>query len=91
MRALTGDNTEEVKMLIVKMLIAGGSKVNAMNEDGWTALMLASHDGQTEAIKVLIAEGAEVNVTDKHVLTLLMPNSNSDPNPNPNYNYNHNP
>ena len=75
MRALTGYNTKEVKMLIVKMLIAGGSKVNAMNEDGWTALMLASRDGQTEAIKMLIAGGAEVNVihtqTRTRTLTLI--------------------
>ena len=31
-------------------------------QDGWTALMVASHEGQVECVKMLLDRGAEVNM-----------------------------
>ena len=47
-------------------------KVNATDNDDWTALILASSGGHAEAMKVLIAGGAEVNATKKDGWTALM-------------------
>jgi ankyrin repeat protein len=39
---------------------------NATNEKGWTALMLASVKGQTNAVKALITAGADVNLVNRN-------------------------
>ena len=35
------------------------------SQDGWTALMSASSAGKRECVKVLLDNGAEVNIQDK--------------------------
>ena len=34
-------------------------------QDGWTALMVASQEGQVECVKMLLDRGAEVNMPKK--------------------------
>lgn len=40
--------------------LAGGTAVNAKNEDGQTLLMIAAQEGQTGVIKLLLEKGADV-------------------------------
>ena len=47
----------------VESLISSGADVNAVDYNGWTALLLASCYGNTEVAELLIANGADVNVT----------------------------
>ena len=46
----------------VKRLIVDGADVNASDDYGWTALMIAAGCGHTETCEMLIAKGADVNV-----------------------------
>ncbi|MGA2141981.1 MAG: serine hydrolase [Brevinematales bacterium] len=55
----------------VKALIAAGADVNAVDKDGWTALMFAVKEGRTDEIKELIAAGADVKAKDKFGRTAL--------------------
>ena len=48
-----GDNAE------VKRLLDTGADVNAVNKDGFTALMMAAEESHAEIVKILIAAGAE--------------------------------
>ncbi|MBQ3763698.1 MAG: ankyrin repeat domain-containing protein, partial [Synergistaceae bacterium] len=41
--------------------IMNGSNVNAKNNDGWTALMLAALNGHADVAEVLLKHGADVN------------------------------
>ena len=34
-------------------------------QDGWTALMMASYNGHTEVVKVLVEAKADLNITDQ--------------------------
>lgn len=45
----------------VKHLLARGTNVNAAQENGWTALMLAAQDSKTSVAKYLIEHGADVH------------------------------
>ena len=56
----------------VNRLIGEGADVNAQNNDGWTALMLASDLENPEIAKLLIEEGADVNAQDNEVWTALL-------------------
>ena len=47
-------------------------EVDAADERGYTALVLAAQGGHVEAIEALVAQGAEVNVADKAGNTALM-------------------
>ncbi len=46
--------------------------VNARNEFGWTALMMAAGSGTAESVKALLDAGADVNARDKDGRTALM-------------------
>lgn len=46
---------------VIKTLLAARPKINARNAHGETALMLATFHGHTEAVRHLLAQGAEVN------------------------------
>ena len=56
----------------VKRLLKEGADVNAKNSEGYTALSLASDNGHTEIVKMLLAtKGIKVNAKDKYVYTAL--------------------
>ena len=46
--------------------------VNAVDKDGWTALMIAAGNGEKEVCELLIEKGANVNAVDKVRRTALM-------------------
>eukprot|EP00731_Ephydatia_muelleri_P005630 Em0002g1806a len=48
---------------------------DAVDKDRWTALMLASMEGHMECVKVLLDNGAEINIQDKEGWTTLMKSS----------------
>ena len=49
----------------VQALLAKGADVNAKNNDGVTALMVASENGHLDVVQALLAKGAEVNAKDE--------------------------
>ena len=61
----------------INQAIQNGAKVNAKDDKGWTPLMLAcenadSNENSKEVIELLIAKGADVNATDNDGWTPLM-------------------
>ena len=46
-------------------MISKRSDVNKINNDGWTALMIASQNGHSDAIGLLISKGSDVNLMTK--------------------------
>ncbi len=56
---------------LVQGFINEGADVNAV-EDGYTALMMATHRGHTKAAQILIDKGANMNAADKNGDTVLM-------------------
>ncbi|RDK39904.1 ankyrin, partial [Aspergillus phoenicis ATCC 13157] len=46
---------------LFKLLLAAGVNVNVKTEDGWTPLALAANCGNLEAVKILLAAGADPN------------------------------
>lgn len=57
---------------VVKILLAAGGNVEAINESGRTALMLAAAVGRVTAIRLLLEAGANPSVQDKDRKTALM-------------------
>jgi hypothetical protein len=58
---------------IVAFLLEKGIDINQTDQDGWTALMLASEYGHEEIVKILLAkENIEINQEDKWGNTALM-------------------
>ena len=55
-----------------RALIDAGADINAKDEAGSTALMVASEYGRTEIVKLLIAAGADVNAKNELGWTALM-------------------
>ena len=49
---------------VLRVVIAHGGDMNAATKDNITALMLASRTGNVDAINVLLATGADPNITD---------------------------
>ena len=49
----------------VALLLDRGAKVDAMDGEGVTPLILASYRGQTEVVKLLLERGADVNAREK--------------------------
>ena len=49
---------------IAQRLIEGGADVNAANQSGQTALMMAALFGRGEIVSLLLAHGADPNVRD---------------------------
>lgn len=56
----------------VSAALAGGSDVNARNNQGLTALMKASARGYTDVVKLLLTNGADVNAKNSVGYTALM-------------------
>ena len=54
------------------MLLDKGADVNAKNDYGYTALIWASSNRQTEIVAMLLEKGADVNATDDYGDTALM-------------------
>ena len=50
---------------ILKLLLENGADINAQDENGITALMLAVHSNSSEAIKLLLDAGAKIEIEDK--------------------------
>ncbi|MBW6486013.1 MAG: ankyrin repeat domain-containing protein [Syntrophobacterales bacterium] len=56
----------------VKSLLDAGANVNAVDEDGRTALMLAALFDHLDVVQVLLKAGANVNATNNRGITALM-------------------
>ena len=56
---------------LVKLLLAKGADVNAVDDQGNTALMLAANAGEFQIVASLIDAGANVNAKNKEGLTAL--------------------
>ena len=53
-------------------LLASGADIDARDEYGQTALMLAARDGRAESVAWLVGHGAALDVTAKYGLSALM-------------------
>eukprot|EP00757_Euglenozoa_sp_SAG-D1_P000018 gene18-11488_t len=42
------------------MLLQAGADIQAKNEDGWTALMLACQNGHSNVVEMLLQAGADI-------------------------------
>jgi len=57
---------------MVKLMLDRGAAIEAKDEDGWTAIMLAAYNGHTEIVKMLLDRGAAVEARDADGNTALM-------------------
>lgn len=55
----------------IKELIKSGLNINEQDNDGWTALIAATWNGDIESIKLLINAGADINIQTKLGWTAL--------------------
>src|SRR5258708_25793473 len=55
---------ERGELLVVRKLLAGGSRIDARDQRGRTALLAATHRNRVETARFLIQEGADVNAKD---------------------------
>ena len=55
----------------VEVLLAAGADVNAVGNDGTSALMEASHHGFLKVVRVLVFAGADINARDRNGSTAL--------------------
>jgi ankyrin repeat protein len=61
--AITGDVAQ-----LEEVLGGNRSLVSATSSDGWTPLHLAAHFGRTDAVRLLLNKGAQVNVRSTNAL-----------------------
>ncbi len=61
MEYMLQEAAETGSVFAVNGLLKLGVDINSKDEDGWTALMIAAEEGNTEVIKVLLGNGAAVN------------------------------
>jgi hypothetical protein len=66
-RVVTGGDIDGVRQQL-----RTGANVNARDQHGQTALMLAAHRGHREMVETLVGAGADLNATAKYNLTALM-------------------
>jgi ankyrin repeat protein len=57
---------------IMKLLLARGADIEAQDEEGKTALMLAAREGQSRMVELLLAHGAKADHADNQGKTVLM-------------------
>ncbi|KAI1194987.1 hypothetical protein F5X97DRAFT_335665 [Nemania serpens] len=65
-----------VQLLLDRLLLNGGARVNASDKTGATALMHASFNGHTTTVQLLLDGGAKVNPSNAIGITALMHASN---------------
>jgi ankyrin repeat protein len=65
--AVNGQDTARLEELLET-----GSDINARDEHGQTALMIAARDGRTGTVRWLVEHGADLNHTAKFHLSALM-------------------
>ena len=70
-RGFGSEPLDDGRVDIVKVLLAAGANVNAFDEDGETALMMAAEEGRADVVQALIAGGANVNMMDHEGRTAL--------------------
>lgn len=56
----------------LRRLLGAGADVNARDERGQTALMIAAHRGQPDVVRELLGAGAALNHAAKYGLTAVM-------------------
>jgi ankyrin repeat protein len=66
------DAAKNKKLDEVREALATGANVNVTDDDGNTALIIASEKGYTEIVEMLLKKGADVNATDKYGRTALI-------------------
>ncbi|MEQ1760016.1 MAG: ankyrin repeat domain-containing protein [Vicinamibacterales bacterium] len=64
--ASTGDTAR------LQELLESGADINARDDHGQTAVMIAARDGRTPTVRFLIEKGADLNATAKFNLSALM-------------------
>lgn len=57
---------------VTRQLLQAGREINARDQHGQTALMLAAHRGHQALLALLIESGADLNFTAKYGLSALM-------------------
>jgi ankyrin repeat protein len=63
---------KEDNILTVMSLVDNGADINAKDEDGHTALIVAAKNGHTEIVNLLLNRGADINAKDKDGETALI-------------------
>ena len=58
-------HVEAIRVLVTEL----GANIEASSNKGNTAIMLAAHNGKTEAIRVLVQLGADINTTSTQCTT----------------------
>lgn len=56
---------------VMNMLLEKGARINAKDSRGWTALVCAAQNGDTDLVKLLLDKGADVNVRSKAGKTII--------------------